>query len=69
MAELDADPDDPRAVIAHPAIDTACRMVAQRAHEHYDGAAAVLRKRPRGHLLAPRLMEAVYSRILSRGRG
>ncbi len=66
LSGMPAGLDDPRAVVDHPAIDTACRMVAQRAHEHYDGAAAVLRRRPRGHLLAPRLMEAVYSRILSR---
>ena len=58
--------DDPLAVTTHPAVDDACRMLARRAHEHYDGAAAVLRRRPRGHLLAPRLMEAVYSRILRR---
>ena len=66
LAHMPSGLDDPRAVINHPASDTACRMIAQRAHEHYDGAAAVLRRRPRGHLLAPRLMEAVYSRILSR---
>ena len=58
--------DDPHTVVNHPAIDAACRMLARRAHEHYAGAAAVLRRRPRGKLLAPRLMEAVYSRILDR---
>ncbi len=65
LSHMPAGLDDPHAVVNHPAIDTACRMVAQRAHEHYDGAAAVLRKRPKGHLLAPRLMEAVYSRVLT----
>ena len=66
LAHMPPDLSDPYAVVEHPAIDTACRMVAQRAHEHYDAAAAVLRRRPRGHLLAPRLMEAVYSRLLVR---
>ena len=66
MSRMPPGLDDPGAVVNHPAIDTACRMLAQRAHEHYAGASAVLRRRPRGHLLAPRLMEAVYSRILQR---
>jgi squalene synthase HpnD len=56
----------PMDVIADPRVDAACRMVAQLAHAHYAKAHAVLASRPRGHLLAPRLMEAVYSKVLAR---
>ena len=57
---------DPATVVADPRVDAAARAVAARAHAHYAQAAAVLRGRPRGRLIAPRLMEAVYSRILAR---
>ena len=54
----------PHEVVNDPRIDSAARAVAATAHEHYDRARAVLAKRPRGHLLAPRLMEAVYAKTL-----
>ena len=56
----------PLEVIADPRVDAACRMVAAKAHGHYAKAHAVLASRPRGHVLAPRLMEAVYSKVLAR---
>lgn len=56
----------PVELIADPRIDAACRTVAKVAHGHYAKAHAVLAARPRGHLLAPRLMEAVYSKVLAR---
>ena len=56
----------PMDVIADPRVDAACRTVAQVARAHYAKAHAVLVSRPRGHLLAPRLMEAVYSKVLTR---
>ena len=56
----------PMDVIADPRVDAACRTVAQVARAHYAKAHAVLASRPRGHLLAPRLMEAVYSKVLTR---
>jgi len=37
-----------------------------RAHDHYRAADAILAARPAGHLIAPRLMEAVYSKLLKR---
>ena len=58
--------DDPAAAIASPAIDQTCRAVARDAHKHYQAAAAVLAKQPKGQLRAPRLMGAVYSAILSK---
>ena len=55
----------PAEVVADPRIDRAVRPLAARAHEHYAQADAVLKARPGGHLLAPRLMEAAYSRLLT----
>jgi phytoene synthase len=57
---------DPMAVVADPAIDHACRSLARRTHEHYRAAEDVMRARPRGLLRTPRLMGAVYRRILAR---
>jgi squalene synthase HpnD len=56
----------PLDVVADPRIDAACRAVAATAHEHYRRAHAVLATRPRGHLIAPRLMEAAYAKVLHR---
>jgi squalene synthase HpnD len=56
----------PQHVIADPRIDQAVRPLVARAHDHYRSANVVLASRPAGHLLAPRLMEAVYSRLLTR---
>lgn len=57
---------EPRIAIASPLIDTACRYLATRAHEHYTAANAILARRPKGRIAAPRLMGAVYARILSK---
>jgi phytoene synthase len=57
---------EPRIVLAHPAINEACKRLACLAHEHYRKAESVLRARPRGLLRAPRLMSAVYARILAK---
>jgi len=57
---------DPQAVIANPAVDQACRRVAAIAHIHYRQADEVMHGRVKGKLRAPRLMGAVYSRILAK---
>jgi phytoene synthase len=57
---------DPAATIADSAIDTACRMTARVAYEHYAQAGHILRARPAGLLRAPRLMSAVYAQILGK---
>jgi squalene synthase HpnD len=54
----------PAEVVADPRLDTAARDVAKTARRHYCAAEAILAERPRGHLIAPRLMAAVYARIL-----
>jgi phytoene synthase len=55
---------DPKSAIADPRIDTVCRAVARDAHAHYEKAAAVLARRPKGRIGTPRLMGAVYGEIL-----
>ncbi len=56
----------PTEVVADPRLETACRPLAAIAREHYHAAEAILAKRPRGHLIAPRLMAAAYGKILRR---
>jgi presqualene diphosphate synthase len=53
-------------VIGDPRIDGAARIVADKAQQHFREAQAVLATRPRGHLVAPKLMAAAYSELLRR---
>jgi len=55
---------DPFAVIGDPRVDGACRELAALALDHFAAADRLLRSRPRGRLLAPRLMSAVYRALL-----
>jgi phytoene synthase len=55
---------DPAAVIGDARVDAACRVLAAQAIEHFAAADRVLRSRPRGRLLAPRLMAGVYRVLL-----
>jgi phytoene synthase len=57
---------EPMAVVADARIDAACRWVAKIAHAHYAEAARIIAAKPKGRLIAPRLMGAVYGQILSR---
>lgn len=59
-------PETPAQVAADPRIDKAARPIAAAAHEHYRAAHAILAARPEGHLIAPRLMEAAYAKLLAR---
>jgi phytoene synthase len=54
----------PEKVTADPRIDAVARGLAVQARRHFDAARMLLRSRPKGYLLAPRLMEAAYARIL-----
>jgi squalene synthase HpnD len=56
----------PAKVIDHPKIDAACQKLAVMAREHYAAAEGVLAKRPKGRLMTPRLMGAVYGAILDK---
>ena len=55
---------DPMAAIADPRVDGACRALAAQALDHFTAADKLMRSRPRGRLMAPRLMAAVYRAIL-----
>ena len=55
---------DPKMVVSDPRVDGVCRAVAAIAHDHYDKAAAILAKKPKGRIATPRLMGAVYGEIL-----
>jgi squalene synthase HpnD len=55
---------DPGAVMAHPALDAACRWLAAKAHEQYTLTHRIMARRPRGRMKTPSLMIAVYGRIL-----
>ena len=66
LAEAGIQNADPRQVIAHPKIDPACRIFAQFALRHYEQADLVLNSGAKGVLQAPRLMSAVYRRLLGK---
>lgn len=56
----------PAEVAADPRIDRAVRPLVARARDHFAQANALLSARPKGHLIAPRLMESAYSGLLKR---
>jgi squalene synthase HpnD len=58
--------DDPHTVVNHANIDKAARELLALARQAYAEADRVLGKKPRGRLLAPRLMSAVYGKTLDR---
>jgi phytoene synthase len=56
----------PLEVVADPRIEVACQVMAAKARDHFRRAQTMLAERPRGHIIAPRLMTAVYARLLTR---
>lgn len=61
----DITPTTPEALVEEPNLDKAARWLVPYAQEHFDEAARILKARPKGHLVAPRLMESAYARILN----
>lgn len=55
---------DPGAAIADPRVNGACRALAERTLEHFAAADRLMRSKPRGRLLAPKMMEGVYRAML-----
>ncbi|SJZ82788.1 farnesyl-diphosphate farnesyltransferase [Enhydrobacter aerosaccus] len=55
---------DPITAVQDVRVDDTCRALAAEAAEHFSAADRVMRARPRGRLLAPRLMSAVYRAML-----
>ena len=66
LAAAGVDMTSPNSVATDPRLDAACRALADKADKHYEAAEAILKRKPKGHLIAPRLMAAVYHKILGR---
>lgn len=66
LALAGIEPTTATALAADPRIDIAARVLARDAHHHFDAARNILATRPKGYLLAPRLMETAYARLLAR---
>jgi phytoene synthase len=58
----------PEAVINRPEVQAVCLRLADMAEQHFRAAERILAAKPAGHILAPRLMKAVYHEILKRLR-
>lgn len=65
LGEAGVPVSDPPQIAMHDGIDRAARIVATTAQRHFDEAHAIMADRPRGHLIAPRMMAAVYSQKLA----
>ncbi len=59
-------PSTPAALLTEPELDRAARWLAVKAQRHFDLSGKLLAQRPKGHLIAPRLMQMAYSRVLAR---
>jgi phytoene synthase len=57
-------PTMPEALVAEPRLDAAARWLATKATAHFAEAHAILAAKPKGLLIAPKLMDVAYSRIL-----
>jgi phytoene synthase len=66
LAAAGIESDDPASVVDDPRLASAATALAALAKDHYAKAEAVLAERPKGRMIAPRLMYGVYSRILER---
>lgn len=58
--------ESPAEITRDPRLDAAARTLAAQAEAHFAAAQTTLDARPRGLLIAPRLMAAVYRRVLRR---
>jgi len=66
LTAVGIDSAEPATVAADRRLDAAVRPGVALAHQHYAAADAILKQRPRGRLIAPRLMSAVYGATLHR---
>jgi phytoene synthase len=53
-------------VVGDPRIDQVAQGLAAEARVHFDQSTKILSGRPRGHLIAPRLMASAYAELLRR---
>jgi phytoene synthase len=66
LVQAGIDSTEPAVVIGDSRVDGACRILATQALEHFSAANLLMRSKPRGNLLAARLMGAVYRALLDR---
>jgi presqualene diphosphate synthase len=66
LAAAGIDDTDMTKVLVHPALGVACMAVAARAAAHFDEAAAVMARCPRGSVRSPRVMASVYRALLAK---
>jgi presqualene diphosphate synthase len=66
LRDAGIEPESPAALLADPRLDRAARWLAGHASRHFDAAHTLLASNPAGHLIAPRLMDAAYSRVLAK---
>jgi phytoene/squalene synthetase len=57
---------DVATVVSDPRLDVAARIIAGQARSHFARAQEILKERPRGRLIAPKLMAAAYGELLRR---
>jgi phytoene synthase len=64
LAEAGIAAADPAAVLASPSIDRACAPLVKAARDHFNAANEIMSSAPRRAVRAPRIMGAVYRRLL-----
>jgi squalene synthase HpnD len=65
LREAGIDMDEPREVMANPALGRACAPVIVRAKTHFGEARGIMARCPRASVRAPRIMADVYRAILA----
>jgi presqualene diphosphate synthase len=65
LREAGIDMDEPREVMANPALSRACAPVIVRAKAHFGEAEQIMARCPRASVRAPRIMADVYRAILA----
>ena len=65
LVEAGIVPTTPASLVTEPDLDVAARWLAAKAEHHFAEAHALLASRPKGRLIAPMLMDAAYSRVLT----
>ncbi len=66
LAEFGVAGSDVDAILAHPALDSACHAVASKARDHFNKADLVMARCSRRSTKSPRLMASVYRAILEK---
>lgn len=57
---------DPKLAISHPRVGVACKFVAEEAWKHFMKSEEILARSPRRTARVPKIMEAVYLRMLEK---